>query len=131
MNTALNGYVNFFNDQIGEKLSEYQHVLKSPIRQLIYDDKAYAVSVCGISIQRGHVMLKILSRKMPRLKVKKSMVLVKTAAKSKWGERIDLWDCSFEEFLSSADNHSASSSDARVNVLFTQSAKKISVTLVL
>ena len=75
MNTALNGYVNFFNDQISEKLSEYQHVLKSPIRQLIYDDKAYAVSVCGISIQRGHVMLKILSRKMPRLKVKKSMVL--------------------------------------------------------
>ena len=109
MNETLQNYSNFFNDQINELVSAYRHVLRAPIAQLISNDGAFAATVHGLSEERGHVIFKFDRRHAPRLKVQQSFVLVKRAAREKWGTQISAWGCSFEEFLSRDEYHTSSS----------------------
>lgn len=109
MNTALMGYINFFNDQITEMLAEYRRLLRAPIKQLIENDQVYYATVHGISEERGHVVFRFDKGNAPRLKVQRSFVLIKRSARERWGESPRSWNCSFEEFLCKEEFHSSSS----------------------
>lgn len=109
MNELIQGYTNFFNDQINEMISEYRHAICVPMKQLLANDNAFAVTVHGVSEDRGHVVFRFDKRHAPRLKVQKSFVLVKRAARERWGESLYDWECSFEEFLRKDEYHTSSS----------------------
>ena len=109
MDQTIQNYSNFFNDQINEMVSDYRHVLRAPIKQLLANDGAFAVTVHGVSEDHGHVIFKFDKHHAPRLKVQKSFVLVKRAARERWGYSPYHWGCSFEEFLSKDEFHTSSS----------------------
>ena len=110
MDDVLNNYVLFFKDQVSEMLIEYRRLLKVPIKQLIAEGLVQYAVVHGVSDSRGHVVLKLDKKYSPRLKVLKSLVLIKRAAREQWGEKPVVWNCSFEEFLCKEEFHTSSSS---------------------
>lgn len=109
MNMLCLGYQKFFKDQINELLQEYKHVLKAPVKQLLSSGVAYVAQIHGVSLERGHVILKFFKGRAPRLREQKSFVLIKRAANERWGCIPSAWGCSFEEFLSSVNFHSSAS----------------------
>ena len=109
MNTALMGYINFFNDQITEMLAEYRRLLRAPIKQLVENGQVYYATVHGVSEERGHVVFRFDKGNVPRLKVQMTFVLIKRTARERWGELPRNWNCSFEEFLCKEEFHSPSS----------------------
>ena len=108
MDDVLNNYVLFFKDQISEMLLEYRRLLKAPMKQLLSNGNAYYAVVHALSVKLGHVILKIDKAYCPRLKVQQSFVIIKRAARERWGNNPPSWNCSFEEFLSKEEYHSSS-----------------------
>ena len=109
MNETLINYTHFFKDQINELLLDYRRLLRVPIKQLLVDGHVHYGTVHGISMERGHIVFRFNKRHSPRLKVQRSFVLVKRAARERWGESPYSWNCSFEEFLCKEEFHTASS----------------------
>lgn len=109
MNETLTNYTYFFKDQIHEMLAEYRRLLRAPIKQLIENDQVYYATAHGISEERGHVVFRFDKGNAPRLKVQRSFVLIKRAARERLGESPRSWNCSFEEFLCKEEFHSSSS----------------------
>lgn len=108
MKQELENYINFFHDQISEMVVEYRHLLRVPMKQLLSNGNVYYAVVHTLSVQRGHVILKIDKAHCPRLKVQQSFVIIKRAARERWGDNPPSWNCSFEEFLSKEEYHSSS-----------------------
>ena len=109
MSETLTNYTYFFKDQIHEMLAEYRRLLRAPIKQLVENGQVYYATVHGISEERGHVVFHFDKGNVPRLKVQLSFVLIKRAARERWGESPRIWNCSFEEFLCKEEFHSSSS----------------------
>ena len=109
MNEQLNNYISFFKDQIQEMLAEYRRLLRAPIKQLVENGQVYYAMVHGVSEDRGHVVFRFDKGNVPRLKVQLTFVLIKRAARERWGELPRNWNCSFEEFLCKEEFHSSSS----------------------
>lgn len=109
MNETLTNYVSFFKDQINEMLIEYRRLLRAPMKQLLTNGLVHYATVHGISKERGHVICRFNKKYSPRLKVQRSMILIKRAARERWGALPYDWNCSFEEFLSREEYHTASS----------------------
>ena len=109
MNDTLTNYTLFFKDQINEMLLEYRRLLRAPIKQLVAAGQVHYAVVHGVSNERGHVVFRLDRKYSPRLKVQKSMVLIKRAARERWGENPQEWECSFEEFLCKEEFHTSSS----------------------
>ncbi len=109
MNETLTNYVYFFKDQINEMLIEYRRLLRAPMKQLLTSGLVHYATVHGISKERGHVVFRFNKKYSPRLKVQRSMILIKRLARERWGESPYIWNCSFEEFLSREEYHTASS----------------------
>lgn len=109
MNETLTNYTYFFKDQIHELLEEYRRMLRAPIKQLVENGQVYYATVHGVSEERGHVVFRFDKGNVPRLKVQLTFVLIKRAARERWGELPRNWNCSFEEFLYKEELHSSSS----------------------
>ncbi len=109
MNETLTNYTYFFKDQIHEMLEEYRRLLRAPMKQLIENGRVNYATVHGLSEERGHVVFRFDKRNVPRLKVQRSFVLVKRAARERWGESPRDWNCSFADFLCKEVFHSSSS----------------------
>jgi hypothetical protein len=107
MNEVLRNYTNFFKDQIHEMLEEYRRLLHAPMKQLIENGRVNYATVHGLSEGRGHVVFRFDKRNVPRLKVQRSFVLVKRAARERWGESPRDWNCSFADFLCKEVFHSS------------------------
>ena len=109
MNEALSNYVNFFRDQIDESLHEYRRLLRTPIKQLLFGGQIHYATVHGVSLERGHVVFCFDKRFVPRLKENRTLVVIKKAARERWGESPYNWNCTFEEFLCEEVFHTGSS----------------------
>jgi hypothetical protein len=109
MNETLVNYVNFFKDQIDERLHEYCRLLSAPMKQLLIAGQVHYATVNGISVERGHVIFRFDKQFVPRLKENRTIVIVKRAARDRWGELPYNWNCSFGEFLSKEEFHTGSS----------------------
>ena len=109
MNEALANYVNFFRDQIDESLHEYRRLLRTPIKQLLFGGQIHYATVHGVSLERGHVVFCFDKRFVPRLKENRTLVVIKKAARERWGESPYNWNCTFEELFCEEVFHTGSS----------------------
>lgn len=99
----INNYKKFFLDQAYEQQREYRKIRLASMQQLFREDKACYATVDHINSETGHVVLKFRKGYAPRLKMLRSFVLIKKAARVRWGDFPPTWDCCFDEFIKSKD----------------------------
>ncbi len=109
MNTKIKNYQEFFLDQVKEAEMEQKTIIKSPVNQLVMKEDIVVGYVVHVNDKTGHVIFKFPKDKSPRLKVQKSIMVVKKAAKTELGAKISEWTCTFFEFCKNSEYHSATS----------------------
>ena len=109
INKIVENYQYFFNDQVREAEKEQKTTVKTPINQLISKEELIVGYVDHVNEKLGHVVLKFPKDKAPRLKVQKSIMVIKSAAKKELGDRIYDWNCSFLDFCKNDNYHSKTS----------------------
>ncbi len=109
MNKKIKNYQEFFLDQIKEAEMEQKTIIKSPVNQLIRKEEIVVGYVDHVNDKTGHVVFKFPKDKSPRLKVQKSIMVVKKTAKTELGSRISDWTCTFLDFCKNSEYHSATS----------------------
>lgn len=109
MNTKIRNYQEFFLDQVKEAEMEQKTIIKSPVNQLVRKEEIVVGYVDHVNDKTGHVVFKFPKDKSPRLKVQKSIMVVKKAAKTDLGDRISDWSCTFLDFCKNSEYHSATS----------------------
>ena len=107
--TKLENYKSFFADQVKEEIIEQQIVNKSQMRNLFKEGKLSLAFIDSIQHETGMVILKCPRRMSPRLKVQKSIVIIKKGARQELGDRPTEWTCTWEDFAKNADFHSPGS----------------------
>lgn len=107
--TKLENYKSFFADQVKEEIIEQQTVNKSQMRNLFKEGKLSLAFIDSIQHETGMVILKCPRRMSPRLKVQKSIVIIKKGARQELGDRPTEWTCTWEDFAKNADFHSPGS----------------------
>lgn len=107
--TKIENYKSFFADQVKEEIIEQQTVNKSQMRNLFKEGKLSLAFVDSIQYETGMVILKCPRRMAPRLKVQKSIVIIKKGARHELGDHPTEWTCSWEDFAKNADFHSPGS----------------------
>lgn len=107
--TKLENYKSFFADQVKEEIIEQQTVNKSQMRNLFKEGKLSLAFVDSIQHETGMVILKCPRRMSPRLKVQKSIVIIKKGARQELGDHPTEWTCTWEDFAKNADFHSPGS----------------------
>ena len=108
-NRQIEYYQNFFDDQIREVESEQKTMVMTPIRELLRNEEVSIGFVDHVNAERGHVIISFFRNRAPRLKMLKSVVVIKKAARDLLGNRFSEWDCSLLDFMRNDDFHSASS----------------------
>lgn len=107
--TKLENYKSFFADQVKEEIIEQQTVNKSQMSNLFKEGKLSLAFVDSIQHETGMVILKCPRRMSPRLKVQKSIVIIKKGARQALGNHPTEWTCTWEDFAKNADYHSPGS----------------------
>lgn len=107
--TKISNYKSFFADQIKEAIDEQQKINKSQIRHLFKTDELSLAYVESIQKETGMVILKCPRYMAPRLKVQKSITVIKKAARKELGEHPTEWACHWGDFCDNPDYHSAGS----------------------
>lgn len=108
-NKKIDYYQNFFLDQVKEAEMEQKNLVKAPINQLIKKEEIIIGYVDHLNEKHGHVVLKFPKDKAPRLKVQKSIMVIKKDAKVELGTKISDWSCSFLDFCKNPQYHSSTS----------------------
>ncbi len=108
-NRQIEYYQNFFDDQIREVESEQKTMVMTPIRELLRNEEVSIGFVDHVNAERGHVIINFFRNRAPRLKMLKSVVVIKKAARDLLGSRFSEWDCSLLDFMRNDEFHSASS----------------------
>ncbi len=109
INKKIQNYQYFFSDQVKEAELEQRTLVKAPINQLVKKEEILIGYVDHVNEKTGHVVLKFPKEKTPRLKVQKSIMVVKKGAKADLGQRISEWTCSFLDFCKKTEYHSTTS----------------------
>ena len=109
MNTKIKNYQEFFLDQVKEAEMEQKTIIKSPVNQLVKKEEIVVGYVDHVNDKTGHVVFKFPKDKSPRLKVQKSILVVKKTAKTDLGTKISDWACTFLDFCKNSEYHSATS----------------------
>lgn len=109
INKKIQYYQCFFADQVKEAELEQKTLVKAPVNQLVKKEELLIGYVDHVNEKTGHVVLKLPKDKAPRLKVQKSIMVIKKTAKSELGQRISDWTCSFLDFCKNPDYHSTTS----------------------
>lgn len=99
----INNYQKFFLDQAYEQQREYKKVRYASMQQLFREEKASYATVDHINSDTGHVVLRFKKGYAPRLKMLRSFVLIKKAARVRWGDFPPTWDCCFDDFIKSKE----------------------------
>lgn len=105
----IQNYQNFFSDQVREAEMEQKSIIKAPMNQLFRKEEIIIGYVDHVNDNLGHVVLKFPKDKVPRLKVQKSVMVIKKDAKAELGPNVTSWECSFLEFCKNAQYHSNTS----------------------
>lgn len=108
-NSKLSNYKSFFADQVKEAINEQIKINRTQMRNLFKTGELSLAYIDSIQYETGMVILKCPRHMAPRLKVQKSIVIIKKGAKSALGERITDWSCCWEEFCANAEYHSPGS----------------------
>ena len=103
----IQNYQYFFDDQVREAEREQKTIVKAPINQLIRKEEVVVGFVDHVNVDRGHVIIKFPKDKGPRLKVQKSLTIIKKRAFAELGEKTASWNCSLLDFCNNAEYHSA------------------------
>lgn len=108
-NKKIDHYQSFFLDQVKEAEMEQKNLVKAPINQLIKKEEIIIGYVDHVNEKQGHIVLKFPKDKAPRLKVQKSIMVVKKDAKIELGTKLSDWTCSFLDFCKNSNYHSKAS----------------------
>ena len=108
-NIKINNYKSFFGDQIKEAIDDQQKLNRSQMSQLFKTDELSLAYVERIQHETGMVILKFPRRMAPRLKVQKSITVIKKGARKELGEHVTEWSCLWEDFCKNPDYHSSGS----------------------
>ncbi|MCW3805725.1 PIN domain-containing protein [Plebeiibacterium marinum] len=79
------------------------------MRQLFKSDELSIAYVDSVQTETGMVVLKFPRRMAPRLKVQKSITVIKKSARQILGNHPTEWTCHWEEFCENPDYHSSAS----------------------
>jgi hypothetical protein len=82
INKKIQNYQFFFSDQVREAEMEQKSIIKAPMNQLFRKEEIIIGYVDHINDKLGHVILKFPKDKAPRLKVQKSIMVIKKDAKA-------------------------------------------------
>ena len=91
----IQNYQHFFSDQVREAEMEQKSIIKAPMNLLFRKEEIIVGYVDHVNDNLGHVVLKFPKDKAPRLKVQKSVMVIKKDAKAELGPNVTLWTCSF------------------------------------
>ena len=105
----IQNYQNFFLDQVCEAEMEQKSIIKAPMNQLFRKEEIIIGYVDHVNDNLGHIILKFPKDKAPRLKVQKSIMVIKKEAKVELGPNVTSWECSFLDFCKNANYHSNTS----------------------
>lgn len=105
----IQNYQHFFSDQVREAEMEQKSIIKAPMNLLFRKEEIIVGYVDHVNDNLGHVVLKFPKDKAPRLKVQKSVMVIKKDAKAELGPNVTSWTCSFLEFCKNTQYHSNTS----------------------
>ena len=105
----IQNYQHFFSDQVREAEMEQKSIIKAPMNLLFKKEEIIVGYVDHVNDNLGHVVLKFPKDKAPRLKVQKSVMVIKKDAKTELGPNVTSWTCSFLEFCKNTQYHSNTS----------------------
>lgn len=105
----IQNYQHFFSDQVREAEMEQKSIIKAPMNLLFRKEEIIVGYVNHVNDNLGHVVLKFPKDKAPRLKVQKSIMVIKKEAKAELGPNVTSWTCSFLEFCKNTQYHSNTS----------------------
>ena len=105
----IQNYQHFFSDQVREAEMEQKSIIKAPMNLLFRKEEIIVGYVDHVNDNLGHVVLKFPKDKAPRLKVQKSVMVIKKDAKAELGPNVTLWTRSFLEFCKNTQYHSNTS----------------------
>lgn len=108
-NKKIQNYQCFFSDQVKEAELEQKTLVKAPMNQLFKKEEILIGYVDHLDENLGHVVLKFPKDKAPRLKVQKSIMVLKKGAKTELGQNVTAWTCTFIDFCKNKDYHSNTS----------------------
>lgn len=106
MNTKVENYQYFFSDQVREQEIGQETLIKTPIDQLLKKEEICVGYVDHINMQTGHVVFKFPKNRAPRLKVQKSLMVIKKGAFGDLGRRIYDWQITVHDFCANWNYHS-------------------------
>lgn len=106
INKKVKNYQCFFSDQVREAEMEQKNIIKAPMNQLFRKEEILVGYVEHVNEKLGHIILKFPKDKAPRLKVQKSIMVVKKGAMEALGNRLYDWNCSFLDFCKKIEYHS-------------------------
>lgn len=109
INKRIQNYQHFFSDQVREAEMEQKSIIKAPMNQLFRKEEIVIGYVDHVNDKIGHVVLKFPKDKAPRLKVQKSIMVIKKEAKAQLGQDVLSWNCSFLDFFKNSQYHSNTS----------------------
>lgn len=109
INKKIQNYQFFFSDQVREAEMEQKSIIKAPMNQLFRKEEIIIGYVDHLNDKLGHVILKFPKDKAPRLKVQKSIMVIKKDAKAELGTNVTSWACSFLDFCKNTQYHSNTS----------------------
>ena len=89
----IQNYQNFFLDQVREAEMEQKSIIKAPMNQLFRKEEIIIGYVDHVNDNLGHVVLKFPKDKAPRLKVQKSVMVIKKEARVELGTNVTTWVC--------------------------------------
>ena len=109
MDQRIENYKSFFADQVTESVEEQKKKNRSTMSQLFKTDALSLGYVERVQPELGTIIIKFPKRMAPRLKVQKSITILKKAARQELGEKITEWTCKWRDFCDNADFHSPGS----------------------
>ena len=109
MDQRIDNYKSFFSDQVKEAVNDQQNKNRSTMCQLFKTDALSLGYVERVQPELGTVIIKFPRRMAPRLKVQRSITIIKKAARQQLGEKVMEWTCTWGNFCENADYHSSES----------------------
>lgn len=109
MDQRIENYKSFFADQVTESIEEQKKKNRSTMSQLFKTDALSLGYVERVQPELGTIIIKFPKRMAPRLKVQKSITILKKAARQELGVKITEWTCKWGDFCDNADYHSPGS----------------------
>ena len=118
MDQRIENYKSFFVDQVTESVEEQKKKNRSTMSQLFKTDTLSLGYVERVQPELGTVIIKFPKRMAPRLKIQKSITIIKKAARQELGERVTEWTCKWGDFCDNADYHSPGSDITPLHYVF-------------